>query len=402
MFFVLGRLFGNNGGRTMKKWMVCVAALFALWGAQADELLDAVLGLDQPVTWRSETTGNTAVTPGRAPAASPTTGKAAATDDLLDAVLDTEKPTPSPERGPAKTVPAKTVPVKPPAGKRVAAPHKGAAANTDRTPKPSVREEQLEQAVRSAEERAARAEAALRAQKSEAPLPEMTDEKEEETTDRSAGGMERSVRLSLGGGGGGDSAMAFSGEFTIPLWKSIFDLSLKGGYTRVEYTTEKSYQETYYTHYTTYSYRTVWTGWSSYSYSVPHYHTERHTRTIYYTTTDKTENFGGEAVVLLRPFRGRWLSPYAGGGVRYEKTEVDDAKEVSACGRVGARLNLGRWWLGGEFDGGKESTELIGTLGWRCWKHVALQAGVIRFEAKGTDGERHDGIVGGGGLTWVF
>ncbi len=382
----------------MKKWMTIAAAVFAVWGAaRADELLDSVLGWDQPATWSKREPAAPAAAPGPAASAGTVPGKAAETDDLLDAVLGPEMPTVPPEKAPARKVPEKPVPVK-----RTPAPDKMTDAIAKPAPKPTAREERVEQDVRISEARAERSEAAWNAGEATTGFSGKGKEGENEEEDRSAAAMEKSKQLSVRGGGGGDGAVACSGEFTMPLGKSMFDLSLRGGYAQVDYTVERSFQDTYYTHYTTYSYYTSQVGWHSYSYSVPHYHTVKHTRTIYYTETESTGNCWGEAVALWRPFRGQRFSPYAGAGVRYEKSEEEDGGRASLCGRVGARLNLGRWWLEGEFDGGEESTELTGTLGWRFWKHVALRAGVVRFEAKGADGERHDGIAGGGGLAWVF
>lgn len=225
-------------------------------------------------------------------------------------------------------------------------------------------------------------------------IAQETDGVEEDgSRDRSAAAMERASRLSVRGncGADGGKVVAFSGEFTMPLWTSAFDLAVRGFGMRTHHDVQKSYTETYYT---THSHYTFSLGW--------HTHRYRHTRQVYYTGKKKANYYGAETLVLWRPWRGNWFSPYVGVGGRYEDSEWEDDKGGSFAFRAGTTLNLGRWWLGGEFALGDASNEVTGTLGWRWGDHIALHVGVNRFEAKGEDGERHDDVSGGGGLTWVF
>jgi hypothetical protein len=240
----------------------------------------------------------------------------------------------------------------------------------------------------------------------------MESEKGEKTTyneddGRSAAGMEKSARLSLRGGGGSEGAIVVAGELTVPLWKSAFDVSFRGFYDRVDYIMKGTYQNTYYTHYYTYTYSFRY-GWRTHS------HTRRHTETVHYKDDALVENYGGEIIALWRPFRGRIFSPYAGVGGRYEIGRFDDKHsydglydygyddEFGLAWRVGGTLNLGRFWLNGEYDGGMNCNELAGTVGWRCGRHIALHALVEWFQGSGNDGKNHDGTAFGGGVTWVF
>lgn len=375
----------------MKRWMVFGLAVAAACGAGADELLDAVLQWDQPVTWTREKRIEPAAAPVRtAPArtapARTAPSKTTPSDDLLDEVLNSETPSvpakrPVPSKTSTKTTPGKA-----------AASGKGGDKTANPTRQPITREEWMRQHGQTGERQGERAETTSSPRELTRIAQETDGEQEDGSRDRSAAAMERAVRLSLRGGGGGGNAVAGSGEVTVPLGKSMFDLAVRGFGMGREYEVEKSYTETYYT--TRYHY-TFSLGWHSHRY--------RHTQRIYYTAEEKVQTGGVEALVLWRPLRGYWFSPYVGVGGRYEDSDAwEDDSGGSVAFRAGTTLNLGRWWLGGEFAMGDASNEVTGTLGWRWGDHIALHAGVNRFEAKGEDGERRDGVTGGGGLTWVF
>lgn len=212
---------------------------------------------------------------------------------------------------------------------------------------------------------------------------------EDDSDDRRAAGMERSSRITIIGGGGSDDALAVSGEWTMPLGHTTFDLSLKGFYLGGEYKVRKSYRETYYTYTHWYSF---WSGWHTVSH--------RHTRTVWYSTMEDFSNYGGEALLIWRPFRGRMLSPFAGVGARIERMEQwekDDEEDVSVAGCAGLSLNIGRFMLNGEVRGGQSSWELMGRTALRVGRHIALNVFATHFEA-----DKHEGEAFGGGLTWVF
>ena len=303
-------------------------------------------------------------------------GTAAVGDDLLDEVLRWDKPAARPKAEMRQETPAELPTWEDP------------AAETESEPQGTEsREEELRQRLEAAERRAAIAEEALSRPTA------IRDSDLEEEDDGSAAGMEWKTRLALRGGGGGDGAVALSGELSLPLGKSPFDLALRGFYTSVEYSVEKSAKETYYTHYrvTRHRFRTTTT----------YYRSRKHTRTVYYTDEESTENYGGEALVVWRPFRGKTFSPYFAVGGRFEGAESEDDEGGSLGGRGGLTLNLGPCWLGVEYGGGKAGNEAVGMLGWRCSRHVALNAFVNRFEGK-ADGEGRNGVALGGGLTLVF
>ncbi len=371
----------------MKRWIVFGMAVAVACVAGADELLDAVLQWDQPVTWSPKERIEPMSEPVRTTPERRAPSKVTTSDDLLDEVLNSETPAVPTKR----SVPSKTSTKMAPS--KAAALGKGSDKTAKPTQRPITREEWIRHQGQAGERLTDRAEAALSPQELERIGQATAGEKEDEGRDRSAAAMERAARLSLKGNWGDDSdkVVALSGEFTMPLWKSAFDLAVRGFGILTHYDEEKSYTETYYT--TRYHY-TFSLGWHTHSY--------RHTRRVYYTKDEEVANIGVEALVLWRPWRGYWFSPYVGVGGRYEDSEWEDDKGGSLAFRAGTTLNLGRWWLGGEFAGGESSNEVIGTLGWRWGEHVALHAGVNRFEAKGEDGERHDGVAGGGGLTWVF
>ncbi len=273
-------------------------------------------------------------------------------DDLLDEVLYWDRP-------PSKPRTEQETSVEVPAARR----ERGAREREE-----NRREELQRRRLEDAERRAADAEAVL-ASGEERAVPEVAMEEE---VVRDAAGMESRTRLSGRLGGGGSSAIAADAELTIPLGNSPLDLSLKCFSRTAGYTMEGSYQE-------------------------------RH-RTVYCWVDGCIENTAGEAVLLWRPFRGELFSPYVGAGARYEQAEVETSSE-SVAGRVGLTLNLGAFWLNGEYSGASASNEASGTLGWRCRRHFALKGFAEWFDGKGYGLDapvRKDSFVYGVGLMWVF
>ncbi len=195
--------------------------------------------------------------------------------------------------------------------------------------------------------------------------------------------MERNVRLMLRGGGGADAVLG-GGELMWPLWKSSFDVSIRYFNVEKKYTRMRSYEETYYS-------------WSRESYAFP-YIGHKHSRTIYYTGEESLKNYGAEAQVLWRPFRGQLLSPYVGAGGNLS----DDNGGSRLSWRLGTSLNVWRVWVNGEYTGRQSVTEFAASLGCRLGYHIALLVFYEQFRGNGSDGERTKGKIGGGGLTWVF
>ena len=196
----------------------------------------------------------------------------------------------------------------------------------------------------------------------------------------------------------------FDMEIRFRLWDSPFDLSFRGFALHLMEEGEGSYQETYYTY---------WYSWYS------GLHSYRHTRTIYYDWEYNETRVGAEAMLLLVPWRGTVLEPFAGVGIREEharwKYEGESSKEgeYSAGGndsdscfsyRIGLKINLGRAFLQGEYIEGGDighydgTKELIGTLGVRLQSGLLLQLNVESFEFDSTN----KGIAFGGGFGFDF
>ena len=187
-------------------------------------------------------------------------------------------------------------------------------------------------------------------------------------------------------GGGGD-AIGVSVDWTRPLGNSPFDLNIRAFFLQVE----KDYR--YQSYYTT-SWYSWWSGW----------HENRH-----YYWVDDTEyqaDYGGEALCIWRPFRGRRLSPYAGVGLRAEKlswkyggfeSDYEDDSKASASGRFGLQLDLKRIYIVGEYIMGSESSELIGDISFyisgRCKLHAFVE---------NVDLDLGSGTAFGGGLSFDF
>ncbi len=115
---------------------------------------------------------------------------------------------------------------------------------------------------------------------------------------------------------------------------------------------------------------------------------------------------GGEAYCILRPMRGRLFSPYVGGGLRYEWSDVYDdgygeleekKKGVSLAGRVGILINLKRVFLLGEYIVGKGSGELVGDVSFYLTRRMKLHAFADHFDL-----DFGNGTAIGGGLSFDF
>ncbi len=126
------------------------------------------------------------------------------------------------------------------------------------------------------------------------------------------------------------------------------------------------------------------------------------------------DNIGGEALCLWRPFRGRTISPYIGGGLQYESStmrnqysgerydfvkreERNEEDVISLAGRIGLLLDLKRVFLVGEYIVGSDSSELIGDVSFYLTRRMKLHA-----FAEYIDLDLASGTAFGGGLSFDF
>jgi hypothetical protein len=273
----------------MKQWAVWVVMVGMAMGAMADELLDEVLRWDQPAAWMK---GERRATP--------------------------------------PGVPARAKP-------EVAS--------------PDSREERLIRRLEAAERRAAEAEARLSPKGSE--IAEVAEQSAaEKAEDSHVEWMDRAVKLALRGGGE-VGALAFSGEFTIPLGKSAFDLSLRGFYLRHDLGENRD------------------------------------------GDSMLERNAGGDAWLIWHPIRMTGMDLFAGVGGRFERMshsscsmEYDrsfDDQSCSPAGRVGLILRYPQWKrvsLKAEIIAGSESNELFVEGLLHLGQHLEIGPLVERFEAE--------------------
>ena len=379
--------------------------LLAAPGAQADDLLDAVLW-DGPSAFPSKTAPTPPVpapspepapldTPDIAPVPTPSPASALTLQDLLpsarepaapaDSALpsgttpagtDSPKEIPSPSSllgslpSPASLFGGAPAAIAPPGN---AAPENAAPENAAPAPHPLAGDSVVADSVASGTAPAAPSGKPTRVQ------DDLGDESP----------LSPSWTLSFRGGGGPENkALAASVEFVKCIDDTPFDVALRGSFFSRSETRTGSYKETYYT----YDYSWYW-GWTS----------REHTRTHYYDYDVEERHWIGDLECIWRPLRGHPFSPYAGVGARYEHidhSDKDDDGGLSPAGRVGVVLtvpNFDRLSLKGEFFAGKDSNEVVGEVAIRLASHFVLAAFVDSFD---TDLGR--GTAFGGGFSLPF